>query len=71
MQEYVPTLTRNESTLIEFLSHHGYLSEDGYKPTKNMVSDVLEVVRMATHHCSPHVFVWIVFLVVAALSVVL
>ena len=70
MQEYVPTLTWNEPTLTEFLSHHGYLSGDGDKPPKNMVTDALEVVRIASHLCSPHVLVWIVSLMVAALSVV-
>ena len=70
MQEYVPALTWNEPTLMEFLSHHGYLSGDGYQPPKSVVRDALNAVRKASHLCSPHMLVWAVFLSVAVLSAV-
>ena len=71
MQEYVPALTWNEPTLKKFLSRHGYLSGDGYKPPKSVLSDTLDAVRKVSQLCSPHVLVWAVFLVVAILSAVL
>ena len=63
MQEYVPALTWNEPTLKEFLSRHGYLSENGDKPPKNVLSDALDVVRKVSHLCNPHMLVWTVFFV--------
>ena len=65
--EYIPPLTKDEPTLLDFLKHHHYLpTKDNYK--ENSLSHLLFVLRNLSREVSPHHFVWGVLMAVVCIQ---